>query len=105
MYVNVYMYFESEVIARFMMYDSTSENKEKYGQILRTQSKLPVVTFQLLIIRYNPMNFNGCSILRDPHEEVDKYLRCESKWIIHHSTCSSYDWDQIGNKTCYILKS
>ena len=23
----MYMYFESEVIARFMMYDSTSENK------------------------------------------------------------------------------
>ena len=31
MYVNVYMSFESEVIASFMMYDSTSENKEKYG--------------------------------------------------------------------------
>ena len=31
MYVNVYMSFEGEVIASFMMYDSTSENKEKYG--------------------------------------------------------------------------
>ena len=50
------------------------------------------------------MNFNGCLISRDPHEEVDKYLRCESNWIIHHSTCSPCDWDQIGNKICYILK-
>ena len=32
MYVNVYVSsFESEVIARFMMYGSTSENKGKYG--------------------------------------------------------------------------
>ena len=23
---------------------------------------------------------------------------------IHHSSCSPCDWDQIGNKTCYILK-
>ena len=33
MYVNVYIYissFESEVIARFMMYDRTSEKTEKY---------------------------------------------------------------------------
>ena len=31
MYVNVYVSsFEREVIARFMMYDSTSEKKEKY---------------------------------------------------------------------------
>ena len=31
MHVNVYVSsFESEVITRFMMYDSTSENKEKY---------------------------------------------------------------------------
>ena len=31
MHVNVYVSsFESEVIARFMMYDSSSENKEKY---------------------------------------------------------------------------
>ena len=37
MYVHVSS-FESEVIARFMMYDSTSENKEKYGYILRTQN-------------------------------------------------------------------
>ena len=50
------------------------------------------------------MNFNAYFISRDLHEEVDEYLRCESKWIIHHSTCSSCDWDKIGNKTCYILK-
>ena len=30
MYVTVSS-FESEVIASFMMYDSTSENKKKYG--------------------------------------------------------------------------
>ena len=28
--------FESEVIPRSMMYDSTSENEGKYGQILQT---------------------------------------------------------------------
>ena len=33
------MSFESEVIASFMMYDSTSENKEKCGKILiKTQN-------------------------------------------------------------------
>ena len=50
------------------------------------------------------MNFNAYFIWKDPNEEVDEYLRCERKWIIHHSTCSSCDWDQIGSKTCYILK-
>ena len=50
------------------------------------------------------MNFNAYFISRDLHEEVDEYLRCESKWIIHHSTCSPCDWNQIGNKTFYILK-
>ena len=50
------------------------------------------------------MNFNAYFISKDPYEEVDEYLRCESKGIIHHSSCSPCDWDQIGNKTCYILK-
>ena len=51
------------------------------------------------------MNFNAYFISRDPYEEVDEYLRCEIKWIIHHFTCSSpCYWDQIGNKTFYILK-
>ena len=65
---------------------------------------MAVVTFQLLIIRYKTMNFNPCFIWKDPNEEIDEYLRCERKWIIHHSTCSPCDWDQIGSKTCYILK-
>ena len=50
------------------------------------------------------MNFNAYFISKDPYEEVDEYLRCESKGIIHHSSCSPCDWDRIGNKTCYILK-
>ena len=50
------------------------------------------------------MNFNVYFISKDPYEEVDKYLCCESKEIIHHSSCSPCDWDQIGNKTCYIPK-
>ena len=51
------------------------------------------------------MTFNAYFISRDSYEEVDEYLRYEIKWIIHHSTYSSpCDWDQIGNKTFYILK-
>ena len=51
------------------------------------------------------MNFNAYFISRDSYEEVDEYLRYEIKWIIHHSAySSSCDWDQIGNKTFYILK-
>ena len=51
------------------------------------------------------MNLNAYFISRDSYEEVDEYLRYEIKWIIHHSTYSSpCDWDQIGNKTFYILK-
>ena len=50
------------------------------------------------------MNFNACFISRDLIVEVDEYLRCESKWIIDHSTCSPCDWNQIENKTFYILK-
>ena len=47
-----------------------------------------------------PFYFKGMN----PYEEVDKYLRCESEWITHHSTCSACDCDHIGNKKCYILK-
>ena len=50
------------------------------------------------------MNFNAYFISRDLIVEVDEYLRCESKWIIDHSTCSPCDWNQIENKTFYILK-
>ena len=48
---NIRSSFKSEVIARSMMYDSTSENKEKYGQILRKIDifKAPIFsTFKLL---------------------------------------------------------
>ena len=29
---------------------------------------------------------------------------CESKWAIYHSTCSPYEWDQIGIKIFCTLK-
>ena len=50
------------------------------------------------------MKFNTYFISKDPYEEVDEYLRCESKWVIHHSSCSPCDWDQLENKTSYIIK-
>ena len=50
------------------------------------------------------MNFNAYFIFKEQYEEDDDYLCCERKGIIHHSLCSPCDWDQIGNKICYILK-